>query len=39
VKVLRDPLMFVMNDEFLHLAAAQRIAATHRLFHSLPPPV
>jgi len=36
VKVLRDPLMFVMNDEFLHLAAAQRIAATHRLFHSLP---
>jgi hypothetical protein len=36
VKVLRDPLMFVMSDEFIHLAAAQRIAATHKLFESLP---
>jgi len=36
IKVLRDPLMFVMSDEFTHLAAAQRIEATHRLFESLP---
>ncbi len=36
VKVLRDPLMFVMSDEFTHLASAERILATHRLFESLP---
>lgn len=36
VKVLRDPLMFVMSDEFMHLAAAQRIVATHKLFQALP---
>jgi hypothetical protein len=36
VKVLRDPLMFVMSDEFTHLAAAERIVATHRLFQALP---
>jgi len=35
VKVLRDPLMFVMSDEFTHLASAERILATHRLFESL----
>jgi hypothetical protein len=36
VKVLRDPVMFVMSDEFTHLAAAQRIVATHHLFAALP---
>jgi hypothetical protein len=36
VKVLRDPLMFVMSDEFTHLAAAQQIVATHKLFQALP---
>ncbi len=36
VKVLRDPLMFVMSDEFTHLAEAQRIMATHKLFQALP---
>jgi hypothetical protein len=36
VKVLRDPLMFVMSDEFTHLAAAQRIVLTHKLFQTLP---
>src|SRR5207245_8360833 len=36
VKVLRDPLMFVMGDEFFHLTAAQQIAATHKLFEALP---
>lgn len=35
VKVLHDPLMFVMPDEFFHLAAAQRILATHALFGHL----
>lgn len=32
IKVLRDPLMFVMSDEFTHLNASQRIIATHSLF-------
>ena|GEM_PF-3473230 len=36
VKVLRDPLMFVMSDEFTHLAAAQQILETHKLFQALP---
>ncbi len=35
VKVLRDPLMFVISDEFTHLASAQKIVATHKLFQAL----
>lgn len=36
VKVLRDPLTFVMSDEFTHLASAQQILETHKLFQALP---
>jgi hypothetical protein len=35
IKVLHDPLMFVMSDEFIHLAAAQQLMATHALFGHL----
>lgn len=36
VKVLHDPLMFAMPDEFFHLVATQQIATAHKLFETLP---
>ena len=33
IKVLHDPLMFVMGDEFVHLAAAQHLSSAQAFAH------